>query len=537
MNLTPEEKFNQDVLYVLAQIKEKSLYTLKGKPIEYWVNYNLIKGGEKYPTTENEARILEKLQEWKIIRIINKEVSPSDFYVEAEVFYLDILQPNFDNFCKKLEEIDENPWFSNDGRVIRRKKLLKRRQKKSKENEINFPTHPEVIEEYLNILNRIEQERQRTPDGEPIAFPVPKGALYAKGVPLPEQETSILRIFEQNGIIEITEKTIPIIDEFDPYENSETIRAVKIPDLDKFKNYRDKLSNLKNQLGKSYKERKTDAEARAKEMRRQFEELDEKQKAFEELGRQISSRIQKDFDVKQYGEVIKKIDEQAEPIRRALKQLDAVYSGSVQNSLTPVLQRLTESIKPIGEQMKRLKPLFEYPEYPKEAFISSDVIRARQGAETISKLENIEALLQGLLSKDKEKPKQVKIIKPEESKEIKKITIIEMNNGKYLFAVNDNYKETKKILDSSEWWQIFIKEIAERNMRPETRTNVKEISKDMTDYFNYNTNKCPIYMGGKYDLINIFVGKDIDTTINPDIKTEIISEKKYLIRKKKKGKK
>ncbi|PIQ92511.1 MAG: hypothetical protein COV69_02415 [Parcubacteria group bacterium CG11_big_fil_rev_8_21_14_0_20_39_14] len=74
-------------------------------------------------------------------------------------------------------------------------------------------------------------------------------------------------------------------------------------------------------------------------------------------------------------------------------------------------------------------------------------------------------------------------------------------------------------------------------MRPETRTNVKEIPKDMADYFNYNVDKCPIYMGGKYDLTNIFVGKGIDTMINPDIKTEIISEKKYLIRKKKKNKK
>ena len=135
------------------------------------------------------------------------------------------------------------------------------------------------------------------------------------------------------------------------------------------------------------------------------------------------------------------------------------------------------------------------------------------------------------------KERKGKKIKREEKRKIRKITIIKMNDGKYLFAINDDYGSAKKISSYSEWWQIFIKEMVERNMRPETRTNVKEIPKDMADYFNYNVDKCPIYMGGKYDLTNIFVGKGIDTMINPDIKTEIISEKKYLIRKKKKNKK
>jgi len=108
-----------------------------------------------------------------------------------------------------------------------------------------------------------------------------------------------------------------------------------------------------------------------------------------------------------------------------------------------------------------------------------------------------------------------------------------MNNGKYLFAINDNYKEAKKILDKSEWWQIFIKEIRDRSLPPERRTDVKEIPKEMTDYFNYNAEKCPIYFKGRYKLTNVFTGRSIDTTINSDIKTETISEKKYLSRKQK----
>ncbi len=133
--------------------------------------------------------------------------------------------------------------------------------------------------------------------------------------------------------------------------------------------------------------------------------------------------------------------------------------------------------------------------------------------------------------------KQIISLKNVGGEKIKKITIIKMKDGKKLIAVNDNLAETKEIKDYSEWWQIFIKETEERNMRPETRSNVKTISKDMADYFNYNTQKCPIYMGGKYKPTEIFTGRGDDAKLNPDIKTEPITEKQYLIRRKRKTKK
>lgn len=124
-----------------------------------------------------------------------------------------------------------------------------------------------------------------------------------------------------------------------------------------------------------------------------------------------------------------------------------------------------------------------------------------------------------------------------EKNKIKKITIIKMDNGKLLIAVNENYSETKEIKGYSEMWKIFVKEIEDRNIKPETRTDVKEISKAMTDYFNYNSTKCPIYMGGKYALTEIFTGKGDDTMISTEVKTEIITEAKLLLRKKRKDKK
>lgn len=118
---------------------------------------------------------------------------------------------------------------------------------------------------------------------------------------------------------------------------------------------------------------------------------------------------------------------------------------------------------------------------------------------------------------------------------VKKITMIELKNGRRSLAINDNYNETREIKDNSESWQIFIKEIQDKNIRQENRTGVKDISDSMRDYFNYNEN-CPIYMGGKYALTEIIIGRDI-RSINPEIKTKIISEKRLLTLQKKKNKK
>lgn len=119
-------------------------------------------------------------------------------------------------------------------------------------------------------------------------------------------------------------------------------------------------------------------------------------------------------------------------------------------------------------------------------------------------------------------------------RKIKKITLINENN--YRIAINNHYKEIKKIPKYSDWWKIFVQEIKNRNIPWEKRTDVKEIPKEMSDYFNYNT-KCPIYFKGKYKLTNIFTGRNPDIMINPEIETEIISEKKYLSRLKRQKKK
>jgi len=93
--MTPEEKFNRVVWYVLRQIKERLLYTKKKEPIEYVVKFTGYRD-PKAPPEKDEVSILEKLQDGGAIQVIEKKEAPSRYDVQAIFFYLHILQPKFD---------------------------------------------------------------------------------------------------------------------------------------------------------------------------------------------------------------------------------------------------------------------------------------------------------------------------------------------------------------------------------------------------------------------------------------------------------
>lgn len=299
--MTPEEKFNKSVLYVLKKIKERLLYTKQDELIEYQVKFYGYHDPAA-PLPENEAEILEKLQERGVIQIKNKEdvkvnrnTSP-----EAQIFYLGIIQPEFDKFCKKWEEIDENPWLSEGSRITQRKKLLKGQQKQPEE---------------------------------------------------------------------------------------------KIDNNDKFY-----------------------AEMGVKEIKRQLEELNKRQKAFEELGKQISSRIQKDFNapfqyLKYYGEVSKKISEQLALLKDALERVGRAQQV-VKISLNPALQRLVPSLKQLEEQIKNFNELYKAPKHSlSEAIISPDLIKLEQRNQIISEIRNLRKSVEELQTKDaKKKQEPIRVI-------------------------------------------------------------------------------------------------------------------------------
>lgn len=66
---TPEETFNQQVWEILKEIKEKSLATLKNKPIKYF-RPNLVAGVGVIPQ-ERKDEIFYKLQEWGALLRMN----------------------------------------------------------------------------------------------------------------------------------------------------------------------------------------------------------------------------------------------------------------------------------------------------------------------------------------------------------------------------------------------------------------------------------------------------------------------------------
>lgn len=102
--MKPEEKFDRQVLYVLEEIKRRSLYAKKGKPTLYTVNHNVIVSDYKIPSSKNEVSILEKLEEeWHVIKIRKKETAPDEYYVVEERFYLEILQPKFNKIYRKYQ--------------------------------------------------------------------------------------------------------------------------------------------------------------------------------------------------------------------------------------------------------------------------------------------------------------------------------------------------------------------------------------------------------------------------------------------------
>lgn len=67
-----------------------------------------------------------------------------------------------------------------------------------------IPKNPRVLQEFSWVINSIEEQRQRTPIGEPIYYTTSN--LIASGVPSEQQEKAILRKLEQFDLIKILEQ-------------------------------------------------------------------------------------------------------------------------------------------------------------------------------------------------------------------------------------------------------------------------------------------------------------------------------------------
>jgi len=117
--MTPEEKFNQEVWFVLNKIKKHSFYSGKDGVVKYWIKSppNLKVEGMPFPV--EEMAVVNKLQDWGAIKIISPddiaEVGSSEEALSKgeNVFiviqYLKINKPKFDEIYTKFQNaIDKN---------------------------------------------------------------------------------------------------------------------------------------------------------------------------------------------------------------------------------------------------------------------------------------------------------------------------------------------------------------------------------------------------------------------------------------------
>ncbi len=106
--MTPEEKFDQELLWVLDELEYKKLYSKNGESIEFIVESRpIMMRATGEPTIEAQQGALFKLDAWQAVKIIVQR-SYHDSYGVSLVYTLKILQPNFDEIyetsCKKRQD-------------------------------------------------------------------------------------------------------------------------------------------------------------------------------------------------------------------------------------------------------------------------------------------------------------------------------------------------------------------------------------------------------------------------------------------------
>jgi len=111
MNLTPEEKFNQEVWWVLQEIKKEQLATPKGEKV-YFSLRTLPKTASirrkdvdyGFPQADTQRKILYKLKEWKALDLQPTGTDLDDIFSfnPATSYFLTILK-KFDEFYRLYE--------------------------------------------------------------------------------------------------------------------------------------------------------------------------------------------------------------------------------------------------------------------------------------------------------------------------------------------------------------------------------------------------------------------------------------------------
>lgn len=119
--MTPEDKFQKDLSYVLNKLKEQSLYVPKDYRIPYKLYTTVIDMTGATPLVEDEVMILAKLAEMGAIKDFDFTVDHNN----TPTLQLELLQPKFDEVYDNQKKFlnksvnDSSPVFDNSkSRII-----------------------------------------------------------------------------------------------------------------------------------------------------------------------------------------------------------------------------------------------------------------------------------------------------------------------------------------------------------------------------------------------------------------------------------
>lgn len=110
--MTPEEKFNQDVWWILREIRNDELLTPKGEMVEFCIRVQSKTPSRAkqtntldFPAEDNQRKLLNKLKEWQAIDLesVNDILKGSDIF-NPRIYQLAIKRPKFDELYNLYEK-------------------------------------------------------------------------------------------------------------------------------------------------------------------------------------------------------------------------------------------------------------------------------------------------------------------------------------------------------------------------------------------------------------------------------------------------
>lgn len=132
--MTPEEKFNQEIWWILQEIRKEQLATPKGEKVEFTLRkppkYSR-KADNDLPSAEAQRKLLHKLKEWKTLDLEpESKFLDDDLFASPTAYILTIRQSKFDKLYRLyksggsyLEYKEATPKTKNSQSIIKPKSL------------------------------------------------------------------------------------------------------------------------------------------------------------------------------------------------------------------------------------------------------------------------------------------------------------------------------------------------------------------------------------------------------------------------------